>query len=324
MKLKLFEEFVSEVRNSVGDNYRDSLTYEKFEAAVTDIFDKENRNEVVAFISDMLGIDEKSVKNLLESFAWANAKLRDSKQNIKPFYNFLMNLNPRRKVEKSFLGSGVDGAVFQLQDCVVKFFYTERSNEVTNVYKKLKGDYKTLPKIFRANNSFITMEKLKVETEKSNAFANVLAYKLDASETELEEYVKRYEWADEILQWLKDFEEEAEESGLSYLSMKSRSNRRGPRWDTSETNFGERENGEVVFFDPLYLGKIATREYEKDLDDEENIPESYQFKVKHGDIKNISGFKTIKDLKEKIASVATYKKELIVVEHDEKTYYSAQ
>lgn len=146
---------------------------------------------------------------------------------------------PANKLE-NLLGAGEEGVVVELHDKIVKCFYGDRiPKDKLDFYKACKsGKYNVFPKVLRIGKGYVAMEKLKMYTEKCNNYQYVidrLYWDFRDNNYNLEDYNEEEQ---EVLKWLEQVEKAIQET--------THFNNLG---DLDEKNFGEREDGTIVYFD---------------------------------------------------------------------------
>ena len=217
---------------------------------------------------DGYNLDKKSEKAMDVYNALVDAlrpKLRNYKDGIKALYkycdDFFAKLNecglynvtpeimqllimrisemPANKLE-NLLGVGEEGIVVELHDKIVKCFYGDKiPKDKLDFYKACKsGKYNVFPKVLRIGKGYVTMEKLKMYTEKCNNYQYVidrLYWDFRDHNYNLEDYNEEEQ---EVLKWLEQVEKAIQET-TNFNDL----------GDLDEKNFGEREDGTIVYFD---------------------------------------------------------------------------
>lgn len=217
---------------------------------------------------DGYNLDKKSEKAMDVYNALVDAlrpKVRNYKDGIKALYkycdDFFTKLNecglydvtpeimqllimrisemPANKLE-NLLGVGEEGIIVELHDKIVKCFYGDKiPKDKLEFYKACKsGKYNVFPKVLRIGKGYVTMEKLNMYTEKCNNYQYVidrLYWDFRDHNYNLEDYNEEEQ---EVLKWLEQVEKAIQETtNFNDLS------------DLDEKNFGEREDGTIVYFD---------------------------------------------------------------------------
>lgn len=146
---------------------------------------------------------------------------------------------PANKLE-NLLGAGEEGVVVELHDKIVKCFYGDRiPKDKLDFYKACKsGKYNVFPKVLRIGKGYVAMEKLKMYTEKCNNYQYVidrLYWDFRDHNYNLEDYNEEEQ---EVLKWLEQVEKAIQET-TNFNDL----------GDLDEKNFGEREDGTIVYFD---------------------------------------------------------------------------
>jgi len=192
-------------------------------------------------------------------------KVRNYKDGIKALYNycvdFFAKLNecglynvtdeimdllimritemPANKLE-NLLGAGEEGIVVELHDKVVKCFYGDKiPKNKLEYYKACKsGRYKVFPRVQRIGKGYVVMEKLKLFTPKCD---------------EYQYYVDKLYWTFRDGNYKLDELGEKEQDVMLWLEMVQKAVQETTNFvdlgDLDEKNFGERENGDIVYFD---------------------------------------------------------------------------
>lgn len=146
---------------------------------------------------------------------------------------------PANKLE-NLLGVGEEGIVVELHDKVVKCFFGDKiKKDKLDFYKACKsGKYKIFPKVMRIGKGYVIMEKLKMYTPKCDAYQYVIDkvyWDVYDGKYKLEDYSEEEQ---EVIKWLEEVKKAISETTI-YADM----------GDLSEKNFGEREDGTIVYFD---------------------------------------------------------------------------
>ena len=146
---------------------------------------------------------------------------------------------PANKME-NMLGVGEEGIVVELHDKVVKCFFGDKiKKDKLDFYKACKtGKYKVFPKVMRIGKGYVVMEKLKMYTSKCDEYQYVIDkvyWDVYDGKYNLEDYTEEEQ---EVIKWLEEVKKAISETTI-YADM----------GDLSEKNFGEREDGTIVYFD---------------------------------------------------------------------------
>lgn len=146
---------------------------------------------------------------------------------------------PANKLE-NLLGVGEEGIVVELHDKVVKCFYGDKiPKNKLDYYKACKsGKYKVFPKVERIGKGYVVMEKLYMYTEKCDYYQYTIdKVYWDVSDGKYDE--KDYTSDElEVIHWLEDVRKAISETTIF-----------ADFGDLDEKNFGEREDGTIVYFD---------------------------------------------------------------------------
>lgn len=265
-----FTNFLTEER--IKDNLFKDLTFDEFCKALDYYCGKVSEEEKMSITPILQKLNKVSLSRspftyFLKRFCERNKEM--SEQCKKELYSVVMTLNTN-KIEKC-LGIGSDGIVFVCGNFIIKLFYKPISEQYKIFLENCKeNDYSTLPKIYRVGVQYYVMESLEMETEnceyiyesmKTCFNFSKLLYKLDTGEYE-EDEDRNMTDDDEIedidtitdpfvIDWCEQFISEAKDSGL-YKYIKQDWN----LLDFHLGNLGERDNGDIVFFDPIYT-KVA-------------------------------------------------------------------
>lgn len=243
--MKKFSEYIEEARATAGSVLSEKLSFEDFEKCIQFYSDESTNHDffdIADFCCDVfskiLNTTEPNARRMLRDFV-AIYDYNVPADEVKTFYNFFMNLNTQVASKNKYISAGCEGVVFSVGNDVIKFFYKPIEDRFVEFFKNLKRhNYVTLPKIKHLYKSYFVMERLEIKTKKCKELsAYFMNYGYDYSPEDCD-------WVNE---WKDVFEEEAEESGLSkFLDSFD-------DLDYHSGNFGERPNGDIVFFDPLYM-----------------------------------------------------------------------
>lgn len=146
---------------------------------------------------------------------------------------------PANKLE-NLLGAGEEGIVVELHDKVVKCFYGDKiPQDKLEFYKACKsGKYKVLPKVSKIGKGYVVMEKLKMYTEKCNHYQYIIDkvyWDVYDEKYNLEDFSKDEQ---EVIEWMMQVKKAVQDT--------MQLNDFG---DLDQKNFGEREDGTIVYFD---------------------------------------------------------------------------
>lgn len=225
---QLFITFIKEC--FIDSKYDDAPVWSEMEQIITSKY-----NEVVW----------SGFKGWCEGFVVKNYPCTDDK--IKSLYEALQMV-PLSRLSK-IKGAGSYGIVFDIsEDKVLKFFYDKIERHDLNFYKKcLRHNYKTLPYVYKIGKNFVIMEKLKMDTprlkmlsEYTNNWKTISGLKLIENDyKKLKKLSTDNLSEDEIfaIQWFIQLVKDLKSCGINSLG------------DFRYPNYGERKNGDIVYFD---------------------------------------------------------------------------
>lgn len=159
--------------------------------------------------------------------------------NIIQLMYYRISQMPATKLE-NLLGAGEEGIVVELHDKVIKCFFGDKLPKYKlEFYKACKyGKYNIFPKVQRIGKGYVVMEKLKMYTEKCDTYQYIIDkvyYQVYDGKYNLEEYSEQEQ---EVILWLEQVKKA--------VNQVTHFNNMG---DLDEKNFGEREDGTIVYFD---------------------------------------------------------------------------
>jgi len=159
--------------------------------------------------------------------------------NILQLMYYRISNMPANKLE-NLLGVGEEGIVVELHDKVVKCFFGDKiPKDKVDFYKACKSKkYKVFPEVQRIGKGYVVMEKLKMYTQKCDSYQyhiDKLYHTVYDGNYELSDYSEEEQ---EVIKWLEDVKKAVTEV-MKTFSL----------GDLDEKNFGERANGEIVYFD---------------------------------------------------------------------------
>lgn len=148
------------------------------------------------------------------------------------------------------IGSGSNGVVLDAGDKVVKLYY---SNHIKNCDKPFyewcsKHKSKVFPKVYRIGKNWVVMEKLEIGTPKLRKFYHMIDHSYVDG-------ISLYDWisSDKPIDRSNFTKEELEVVEWGKLCKEEMNNIKSPyiKWpgDLSLNNIGERNNGDIIFFD---------------------------------------------------------------------------
>lgn len=153
-------------------------------------------------------------------------------------YNIISKM-PASKIEDA-LAMGMEGIVVDRGDKVVKCFFDDRMPKSKERFYKVckERKYEVFPYVERIGKGYVIMEKLKMYTPKCDRYQYVIDkvyndvydghYDIDDFSKEEQEVIR---WMEDVKTALKDV------TNFNDLG------------DLDEKNFGEREDGTIVYFD---------------------------------------------------------------------------
>lgn len=225
--------------------------------------DCEEYYEVLQVFVDNFGTSKESLTYFRSFVAWTQ-QFPLMNVTIEEFYRMFGNLKWDNM--KRLVGVGSYGAVFgKDDDKVIKFFFngmTEQDKEFFSVCKE-HPELKMFPTVYAFGKNWAVMEKLDVNSPKVNKY-NEYLFRLKSAKKHLfdgkvlSDYISNYaegkeipegffyemkrdKTAVEIWKWIESIDKACKK----YFSKKLQMN-----WlDWHPGNFGQRKNGEMVFFD---------------------------------------------------------------------------
>ena len=146
---------------------------------------------------------------------------------------------PFNKIGK-LIGVGEEGIVIELKDKVIKCFFGDKiKKDKLDFYKACKsGKYEVFPKVYRIGKGYVVMEKLKMYTPKCDLYQGIIDriyWDVYDEYYNLDDYNEKEQ---EVIQWLEDIKKAISETTI-YADM----------GDLSEKNFGENNEGKIIYFD---------------------------------------------------------------------------
>lgn len=173
---------------------------------------------------------------------------RNSKISLEQLYDELSQI-PLDRVTRG-LGAGSNGVVWEIdKDKVIKLFYGDHIKQQDKIFIDYcyKHPSKVFPRIYKIGDNWVVMEKLKTFTPKLKKWFEYIDDKKFGGKT-------IYQWVNEkgvdinifddfgkdVYNWCIECKEEMKNIKSSYVSWPG---------DLFIKNCGERDNGEIVFFD---------------------------------------------------------------------------
>lgn len=270
--MKLFEEYIEEIRRSLGDDWGKIITQKKMKELFIcltwpdedvrgyGISDEESnyiRDNTTQEIANMLHTTKSVVKNLIGNYAMVE---QDVEKASKTLRDFLMNLNSKRfetAKDGTIIGSGAEGFAIRSNDKVIKFYYNEMPKDAYNLFLTFKEPHNVFPRVYRVSRNWVCMEKLEKLDANNRKVVRDLCDACGPIDKEHIENLKRVNGKlacdDEeslmtLEQWSKDFDEEFNANEVLYDVAYA-----PDELDWHMGNFAQRKNGEIVFFDPYYF-----------------------------------------------------------------------
>lgn len=158
---------------------------------------------------------------------------------INKLYNVIVNM-PLRNFD-NLLGVGNEGIAIDLGDKVLKIFYGDKiKKDKLDFYKICKTEkYNVFPKVYRIGKGYVILEKLKMHTEKCRAYQYFIdKWYNDFADDTIYDTDITTDADREVIGWMRAVDNAIKENKL-YADL----------GDLREDNFGERDNGEIVYFD---------------------------------------------------------------------------
>ncbi len=158
-------------------------------------------------------------------------------------FNTIMNFKYRRI--KRIIGCGGNSIVLNgSNNSVIKIFFAHASEYTTNILK-ICNNYDCFPNIYYWNDKFVIEEKLKLHTDKCKKYIDLICkdnadsyyYKIKNNRNICNE-IKFDNEDKKIIEW-----------GLTIFNCNARQ-KYNDIYDIILDNIGERENGDIVLFDP--------------------------------------------------------------------------
>jgi len=173
---------------------------------------------------------------------------RNSKISLKQFYDELSQI-PLDRVTRG-MGAGSNGVVWEIdKDKVIKLFYGDHIKQQDKIFIDYcyKHPSKVFPKIYKIGDNWVVMEKLKTFTPKLKKWFEYIDDKKFDGKT-------IFHWVDEknvdvnifddfgrdVYSWCIECKNEIKNIKSPYVAWPG---------DLFIKNCGERDNGEIVFFD---------------------------------------------------------------------------
>lgn len=173
---------------------------------------------------------------------------RNSKISIKQFYDEL-SLIPMDRI-KNGVGAGSNGVAWTIGgDKVIKLYYSDHIKQEDKIFIDYcyKNKSKVFPKIYKIGKNWVILEKLKTFTPKLKKWFEYLDDKKFNGKTiydwSMEKNVDRSIFDDfgrEVYDWCKQCQVEFKKINSKYIAWPG---------DLFLKNCGERDNGDIIFFD---------------------------------------------------------------------------
>lgn len=181
-------------------------------------------------------------------YKWCE-KYTEYKDNItiEEFYNSLCNI-PTDRI-KRVLGSGSNAIVIDQKDRIMKIYYGPKIKGTDEPFYRWchENESKVFPKVYKIGKNWCTLEKLKINTPKCKLYMDIIDgngpynYISDINKgRKLKDTTKLSKDQLEVYNWCWEIKETMDKINSKYISYPG---------DLVINNIGERDNGEIVFFD---------------------------------------------------------------------------
>lgn len=183
-------------------------------------------------------------------YGWCESYLEiQNRTSIEEFYNSIKN-TPLDRINR-VIGAGSNGIVLTFNDRVIKIFYEDKIKSIDEPFIKYcyNRDSKVFPKVYKIGKNWCVMERLKTHTDKCILYMDIIDNcKIDgfdfissiAKGKHIKSPSKLSEEQLEVYEWCISVKKEMENINSKYISYPG---------DLVLNNIGERDNGDIVFFD---------------------------------------------------------------------------
>ena len=244
--MKSLYDYILESRPSVGELAFDYDLFEKFmQESIIDAAYEDSE-----YWEPMKNIVDQQYKGIWNWFySWCESYLYMKNVKLIDFYNSMKQIPLDRF--KRVLGAGSAGIVMDCGDNVIKVFYGDEIKSQDKIFLEYckKHKSKVFPQVRKIGKNWCIMEKLKVRTPKCVEYINIIekfkpngfSFITDIAHGKiLKDTSELTDIQLEVYNWCLTVKKEMED-------MKS--TKIGYPGDMVLRNFGERDNGEIVFFD---------------------------------------------------------------------------
>ena len=249
--MKTLSEYINENRLRVGTL---PFTFEQFERFVKEcILDNEFDDTLIWDEMKDLIIKKYNEKTWEMFKGWCESVYefhngRNSKISLKQFYDEL-SLIPLDRVMRG-LGAGSNGVVWEVsKDKVIKLFYNDHIKQQDKIFLEycLNHQTKVFPEIYKIGDNWVMMEKLKTFTPKLKKWFEYIDDKKFEGKTIYDWTIEKNvdesifdDFGKDVYKWCKMCQEEFKHINSPYVTWPG---------DLFLKNCGERNNGDIVFFD---------------------------------------------------------------------------
>lgn len=199
-------------------------------------------------VKDLVTAHDPHIWNIFYSYCESYFEIQ-STTSIEEFYNALKNIPLDRY--KRVIGAGSSGVILSFKDKVIKIFHGARikTNELPFFEWCLKHKSKVFPRVYKIGKNWCTMEKLKTGTPKCIMYMDIInnfpiknfsLYSDISKGNVLSDTSKLTKEQLEVYNWCLEVKREMDDMKSKYIKYPG---------DLALNNIGERDNGEVVFFD---------------------------------------------------------------------------
>ena len=243
--MKPLKEFLIETRQVMGELYFDKQLFVNF---INDAIIDANYDDSI-YWNGLKNIFDKYYPHMWNAFySWCESIL-ELKITPEEFYEKI-KLIPLDRINR-VLGAGSNGIVLDMGDKVIKIFYSKTIKFCDLPFLEWcsKHKSKVFPRVYKLGKNWAVMEKLKTFTPRLVKFYDMIDnvyvdgislyewIKQDDDKIDKSKFSKD-EW--EVIEWGKRCKKEMEDMKSKYITWPG---------DLSLKNIGERNNGEIVFFD---------------------------------------------------------------------------